>query len=52
MFLLASCLIDDLYRGAVSDLSACAAQHRRIAFSDSEVLTLCADALMQPPDVH
>ena len=44
MFLLLYCTIDDLYREIVPNSIRRRSQHRRIAFSDSEVLTL---SLMQ-----
>ena len=44
MFLLLFCTIDDLYQELVPDPIRRRSQHRRIAFSDSEVLTL---SLMQ-----
>jgi hypothetical protein len=44
MFLLLFCIIDDLYREVVPEAIQRRSQHRRIAFSDAEVLTL---SLMQ-----
>jgi hypothetical protein len=44
MFLLLYCTVDDLYQELVPDSIQRRSQHRRIAFSDSEVLTL---SLMQ-----
>ena len=44
MFLLLFCTLDDLYREVVPERIRLRSQHRRIAFSDAEVLTL---SLMQ-----